>query len=86
MFLIRYHMKCMENTAFISYLYFVTIFEIFDTEHKYKSKGRPLLCHVSIVIVNKHIATADHMHELAVGEFQETVFIFLFYAYCYWST
>ena len=77
--------ECKIQHLFDTYI-FVTIFEIFDTEHKYKSKGRPLLCHVSIVIVNKHIATADHMHELAVGEFQETVFIFLFYAYCYWST
>ena len=53
-------------------------YKIFDTQQKYKSKGRPLLCHVSIVIVNKHIATAYHMHELAMGEFQETVFVFLF--------
>ena len=32
---------------------------------------------VPIVFVNKHIATSYHMHELAMGDFQET-FIYLY--------
>ena len=40
---------------------------------------------ISIVVLNKHLTTTYHMHELVMGDFQETFIILLSLLYLYYT-
>ena len=40
---------------------------------------------ISIVVLNKHLTTTYHMHELVMGDFQETFIILISLLYLYYT-